>query len=335
MSNRVVFENDGLIDLRCITTFGISAKGGNPNAIGQFGTGLKYAIAVCLRHGLDITMSIGADVYEFTLLPSEIRGQNFEIVSMVVNGGCQQIQLPFTTDLGKKWELWMAFRELYSNTIDEKGTIYVSSGHVYATTGKTIIQVEGDEFLDILEEKADVFLQSGPDKELRGINVHKGESNNVYGNGIKIAEFEKPLLNRYDITGYVDLTEDRTLKYQHVFDRNLASSVMDSEDEELISSVVLAPKEFHESSLDFSNFSEPSESFLAIIKKLIKKGKDKLNPTVVRLYETVVKEKRSKHEKRSITVDIQVAKDFSNEDITAAIEVALNQLGIEEMEFFV
>ena len=61
----IIFENDGLIDKRSITTFGISSKE-NSSAIGYFGTGLKYAIAILLRENINITIYIGNERLEFT-----------------------------------------------------------------------------------------------------------------------------------------------------------------------------------------------------------------------------------------------------------------------------
>jgi len=44
----ITFENDGEIDLRAISQFGINVKTGD-SPIGFFGTGLKYALAVLMR----------------------------------------------------------------------------------------------------------------------------------------------------------------------------------------------------------------------------------------------------------------------------------------------
>jgi len=40
----IIFHNQGELDIRAVTTFGLSVKK-NDNPIGYFGTGLKYAIA--------------------------------------------------------------------------------------------------------------------------------------------------------------------------------------------------------------------------------------------------------------------------------------------------
>ena len=54
----VVFENTGEIDILSISSFGVSVKEGD-SPIGFFGTGLKYAIAVLLRHNQKITAYCG------------------------------------------------------------------------------------------------------------------------------------------------------------------------------------------------------------------------------------------------------------------------------------
>ena len=45
----VVFSTNGLIPLQAFTMFGLNAKPESKNPFGFFGTGLKIAIAVCLR----------------------------------------------------------------------------------------------------------------------------------------------------------------------------------------------------------------------------------------------------------------------------------------------
>lgn len=110
------FYTPNPIPIEALTTFGVSAKECD-NPIGYFGTGFKYATAVILRAGGRVTVHNGPDTYAFSARPKEIRGQSFNIIHM------NDQPLSFTTDLGKNWEMWMAFRELYSNTLDEGGTM--------------------------------------------------------------------------------------------------------------------------------------------------------------------------------------------------------------------
>src|SRR5208282_5619824 len=103
MGMSVVFTNPGEIDPRTITTLGVSVKE-TKSPIGFFGTGLKIAIAVLLRNHQRITIYSGLTKYEFSCAPETIRGQEFNIVQM------NNIPLGFTTDMGKVWEMWMAYR---------------------------------------------------------------------------------------------------------------------------------------------------------------------------------------------------------------------------------
>lgn len=100
----IVFKNEGILDINSIITFGVSVKE-KESAIGFFGTGLKYAIAVLLRNGCEVAIKSGLDVYYFGTESLIVRGKSFPIVTM--NGK----QLSFTTEYGKTWELWKAARE--------------------------------------------------------------------------------------------------------------------------------------------------------------------------------------------------------------------------------
>ena len=121
----IIHEPLGLIDLRAFTTFGINAKPNTNSPIGYFGPGLKYAIAVLVREGLKVTVWIGTEPHEFYCEPSNFRGKDFSLIRMRRQRGVTRkwmaTDLPFTTELGKNWKLWMALRELHSNTLDENG----------------------------------------------------------------------------------------------------------------------------------------------------------------------------------------------------------------------
>jgi hypothetical protein len=111
----IVFQNKGEIDIRAIKTFGVNSKDNKESAIGYFGTGLKYAIAILLRAGATVSILTGGKMHRFSTEQTKIRNDHFDIVRM------NDEELGFTTELGKEWELWMAFREIYSNMLDEDG----------------------------------------------------------------------------------------------------------------------------------------------------------------------------------------------------------------------
>ena len=313
MENRVVFRNQGVLDLRAITIMGVSVKM-HDNPIGQFGTGLKYALAILARHELKVSLIVGDYFYRLRADKITIREKEFQqlFLDRIVDLDTEQEvvveteSLPFTTELGKKWELWMAFRELYSNAIDEKGEVYPTNEDTPITGGETAIIVEGEEFVKILFDKGDVFLSSKPKLSVPELDIHEGETKAVFHKGIRVAEFEKPLMHKYDIQGYASLTEDRTLSNSWMFDRQVTTAVGTSMDEEFITKMVTAPKEFHEAGLNYDNVSIPSETFLKTLKSLIKRAKDKVNPTAVRLYEELVRKRRKETKARKEAFRIQV-----------------------------
>lgn len=113
---KVFFCNNEPIDLNAIAIMGVSVKTGD-NPIGYFGTGLKFSIATLLRTGHQVVLYRNGERIEFTAEPEVIRGERFERVLM----GAER--LGFTTQLGRNWEPWQAYRELRCNCTDEGGVI--------------------------------------------------------------------------------------------------------------------------------------------------------------------------------------------------------------------
>lgn len=281
----VVFQNKGIIDTRAITTFGISAKDpSNPNPIGYFGTGLKYAIAVLLREGFKITIWAGHEKLEFTEKKEEVRGEIFNIVCM--NGQ----PLGFTTSLGKKWELWQAFREIYSNCLDESGDTYSSDEIPDAQEFETLICVEGEAFVEVYEARNEIFIQGDPLCETNHAKIHGGSSNHVFYRGVRIATFKNPLMYRYNISNHLDLTEDRTIKYNWQINDTIVDTVLSSDDEKFIKSILTASEDKHEAHLDFTdNRSQMSETFRNVIGELRRTRPEKTNKSAQDLFERNLK----------------------------------------------
>ena len=200
----VHFVNEEPIDLLALSTMGVSVKK-TDNPIGMFGTGLKYAIAVLLRTGHNIRLVVDGEPVYITSEPTTIRGEEFQLVHL------DGRPLGFTTELGKRWEVWQAYRELRSNAIDEQGGQVMTS-----LSGKwgTVVTVSGPE-IDEVHRKGGVFLESTPMLSLPHIGeIHEGRSEYMYYRGVRAGKLEAPSLLTYNITnGSVDLTEDRTIEY--------------------------------------------------------------------------------------------------------------------------
>jgi hypothetical protein len=252
----VSFRNTGLIDLRSVRTFGVSAKE-NENPIGFFGTGLKYAIAICLRLGCTVTMWRGLDRYEFSTSEVAIRNGEFRIVTM--NGE----EIGFTTDLGKTWEPWQAYREVHCNTTDERGDIL--EGEVEPREGYTTFIVKGAPFYGAYLERAQIILTASPRWTFGHLEVHEHSSAYGYYRGIRATKLEKPSVMTYNVKSDLDLTEDRTLKNIYQFYSAVARAVLTSNDEGFIARFLQAPTGTLEASLDLDGWIDPSEPFLSTL----------------------------------------------------------------------
>lgn len=243
----VYFSNEGVIDPRVWSTFGVSVKE-TDNAIGQFGTGLKYAIAVLMREGRACSIKSGGNNYVFGVETADIRGKEFAQVT------CNGEPLPFTTHLGSKWELWQAYRELYSNCLDEGGEI--------GQDGETVITAQLDDIRHL-----DVFLEpSGLNKvaSTSGCDVYAGSSNYIYYKGIRALDLVTPSMYTYDLHE-ADLTEDRTIKYQFHVHKGIAGAALNSSNTEFLRDFYLQTKGWYEERVEFDHcYQRPSEAVMSL-----------------------------------------------------------------------
>jgi hypothetical protein len=251
MTTSYIFRNKGVIDARSITTFGVSSKEG-ANPIGFFGTGLKYAIAVLLRLKCEITIYSGADKYEFTTEKTRIRVDDFDLVHM--NG----VPCGFTTELGKTWEVWQAFRELACNTLDEGGEYFSKSsdeGNPWPTDDlQTEVQVTGAAFADAWADRDRILLKPDhvPVYTHEKVDVYVGRSDWMYYRGVRVQKLEKPSLYTYNLKEKLMLTEDRTLKYSFYPTLYIESMYKDCTDAALVRAAVLASEFTFEGSIQYT-----------------------------------------------------------------------------------
>ena len=85
----IVHKTKGKMDLRSITVFGMNVKPETTMPIGYFGTGLKYAIAVLMRHKIPIRIIIDGKVWVIEGDPATFRNKSFTelyICSTTVGG---------------------------------------------------------------------------------------------------------------------------------------------------------------------------------------------------------------------------------------------------------
>ena len=256
----IIFRNKGVIDPKSITTFGVSSKE-NPGAIGFFGTGLKYAIAILLREGCEITIHAGKRKLEFGVKRQKVRVDNFDVVTM------NKRALGFTTEVGKTWEVWQAFRELYCNTVDELGEVFEAQEVPEVGADETVIVVRGEKFLDVWASRSDIILSTEPLERNEAVHIHPGPSHFVFYRGVRAYRLDQPTQFTYNIQKKVDLTEDRTIKYSWGITAAIRRGLCESVETQVIKKAVTAPKGTFEHQLDFEGV-EPSKPFLSIVSEL-------------------------------------------------------------------
>ncbi len=274
----IVFRNNGQIDVRCVTTFGVSSKATDA-AIGYFGTGLKYAIAICLREGCEVALVTDGRRYTFAHERSKIRLHEFDIVTM--NGE----PLAFTLELGKNWELWQAYRELWCNTKDECGSVHLIEDHDCSGLGdpdSTYVVVRGSKFENIYRSRHLYFLD---DYEIKTSDGHteavvSSGGGRFFYKGILVSEHELTCLYDYNFLNALDcgLTEDRTMQHEWQRKWNVQALTMQSEDRDFIAEMLTASPLTFEGALDYSQHcragTKAGEVFLDVIGELRREQKD-------------------------------------------------------------
>ena len=236
----IVFKNEGILDINSIITFGVSVKE-KESAIGFFGTGLKYAIAVLLRNGCNISIKSGKEVYNFGTEELIVRGKSFPVITM--NGD----QLSFTTEYGKTWELWQAARELYSNCLDENGTV---TSEIDDKFHGTQVVVSGDAF-ELVWKERHTFLLSAPVLWANdSLEVCEGTAEHVYYQGIRAYTLPTKSKFTYNLKTHQKLTEDRALANWWGAQWGITWALASCDNKDVLESVIINNPEVEEDWLE-------------------------------------------------------------------------------------
>ena len=211
----VHFINPGRADILALTTMGVNVK--DQAAIGYFGTGFKFATAVLLRTGHEISITVQGDgddyeVYEFHTQKHEIRGKEFDIVYL------NETRLGFTTELGKDWEVWQAYRELRCNAEDEGGCATVALQD-HDGEFDTCVTVTGGEIASVHARSGQYFAaQSDPEfiGAFGGVEVYKDRQNAHFYRGVRVQVDRAGAESVYSYnitTEKITLNENRSAEY--------------------------------------------------------------------------------------------------------------------------
>lgn len=284
----IVFSNPGEIDIRSISTFGVSVKEGD-NPIGFFGTGLKYAIAVLLRTGHRITVMSGLTVVQFGVEKSMVRGAAFDFVTMQINDGAPA-PIGFTTELGKQWEVWMAYREIACNCKDENGSGQYENYMVDPEAGHTQIIVQGDKFESVFAQSHLYIIEDKPMATYGTLEIFNRPSNSFFYRGVRVSELRANSLYTYNEQSQIELTEDRTVKSEWDIRHRVATGILRATDKHMLRQIVLADERTFEGNLDFHGWGvQPSPEFLAVVGDCMADRMSKVNATAMRVWQDATK----------------------------------------------
>jgi hypothetical protein len=269
-TNKVCFHTGGIINPLSWEIIGMSAKESD-SAIGQFGSGLKFAIAILLRTGHQIEVITEQDHYKFSTVEREFRGKTFSIVT------CNGKELGITTDMGKHWDLWMAYRELVSNTMDEGGLHY--QGEPMAQ-GSNIV-VTGDDFAKLMTKHEEYFVgDREPVSKNKRANVLNGNGL-IFYRGVRVGEVSNAAYS-YEINNYLTLTEDRTIKYDFAVKSEVAKTICEEiKDKKFLREIITLPLEKWEYDLDYDR--DWSDEMSEVIKDVWENAPTTLNENIIRL----------------------------------------------------
>ena len=133
--------NEGEMDfIQSISLLGASVKQ-TEDAIGLFGSGVKYALALAAREGVDVTLVSGSRILDLETRPEVFRGKTFKRLVLKDRVSNEVYPTSLTEDFGKEdWnDLWFLFREFYSNALDEKDHSICETGVVTEEPGGTAV----------------------------------------------------------------------------------------------------------------------------------------------------------------------------------------------------
>ena len=208
------------LPIEAFSVMGMSAKPNSDNPIGEFGTGLKLAVATVLRLGGTFEVFIDGTEYVFYTKNRDFRGSPHAQVMMRMRKGLlarySYHELPFTLNYGRNLEAWQVYRELESNTRDEGGgsawaTDDEDAQYLFPRDKGTLIRVSCKGLEEAIESGAVFIKEAEVAWENNFMRVLETPSDFIYYRGIRVFALKHPSRYTYDFKpGHMKLTEDRS-----------------------------------------------------------------------------------------------------------------------------
>lgn len=246
---KIHFNTPTKISIIDISSMGDSSKRGDSSTIGQFDSGLKYAIALALRDNITISIS----VFDNSILESKFRfntkvvqdvstGKSKELITIIDDNDVETLT-SFAKNLGYNWETYMVLRELWSNMLDEGG--YISEGQQNICTKKgTIISLEFDEYSEFFNIWKNRHLYINEEKPLFKISdsvealENKENYLRIYKNNILVYENkDRPSRFAWNIMfGTID--ERRILNDVYGVEQSITKYIQQTDNEEFLKYII-------------------------------------------------------------------------------------------------
>jgi len=235
---KIIIQSNGCIDLQFLKVIGFSTKRNDNTKFGQFGSGIKYALALLLRKGIKFHLYNGTK-------PVDISTEEIEMYSdrgvhttdcITING----INTNISTDIGPDWEPWMILRELVSNAKDQD-----FNANIYTEADDYIVQMDdnsltwviytgaGDTY-DLVSSLHNVYVDTWLFKGGRHkYNLCKTEKAKVYYQGFYAGDIkEYPAMFNIDATNSISIDERRI--YNHLPSYHYLEDLFELKDKLLI-----------------------------------------------------------------------------------------------------
>ena len=251
---QIHFITPTIISRLDISSMGDSSKRGDDSTIGQFDSGLKYAIALLLRD--KVNMSIKTydndgilNTYNFSTSVKKCKNTNKEkeLIDINYNDYSEDvsgvIETGFALQMGYNWSTWMALRELYSNMTDEKGVISELQEDIAVSYG-TIITLEFDEnteFFNVWQNKHLYINEQEPlFKISNSVEVLKNDEDylRIYKQNILVYEDkDKPSRFAWNIK-FGEIDERRILSNLYYVEQNINYAIQTTDNEEFLRTII-------------------------------------------------------------------------------------------------
>ena len=184
----IKIQNNGLLDEKLIPLMGDTTKRNDSFKIGQFGTGLKYALAFIIRNKIGFRLFVGTREVSITSSNEKISNQEFDVIYI---GG---ERTSITAQMGYDWTHWMILREIWCNALDEGGenkSIVSLESQIEGEENKTTFYIEYNlDFAKVWQNWSNYFIQDfEPIYDSEKFSLYPGgETLRIYKRGVLIHE---------------------------------------------------------------------------------------------------------------------------------------------------